>query len=198
MNSEILTGEKINGWLIVAEVDRMPSGERCYLVRCLNCNETELKKRKSYVYKTKRCKQCFVKDGRTHGLYFKERRTYTAWANILQRCQNPNHPSYPSYGGLGIKVADHWSQFESFFADMGACPIGYQIDRIDTAGNYEPSNCRWIPASDNSKRSKRLHQRRDHRKLSKEEIAEIREKKQQGVSMNQLARDYGTNPAKVY
>lgn len=62
---------------------------------------------------------------------------------MLQRCNDPTFGSYHKYGALGIKVCKRWYVFENFLADMGERPDNTTLDRIKSAKNYAPSNCRW-------------------------------------------------------
>lgn len=78
-------------------------------------------------------------------LHEKHPKEYRAWVHMKTRCSNPNYPMFHRYGGRGIKVCDEWmSNFESFLRDMGESPSDeHSLERLDTDGNYEPSNCVW-------------------------------------------------------
>lgn len=74
----------------------------------------------------------------------KHTREYISWYSMKTRCYNTNREDYKNYGGRGISVCDKWlDSFESFLNDMGFCPDGHSLDRINVEGDYEPSNCRW-------------------------------------------------------
>lgn len=70
---------------------------------------------------------------------------YQIWINMRRRCNNPKNDAYEDYGGRGIIVCKEWNaSFEAFYKDMGPRPSEkHTLDRIETNGNYEKSNCRW-------------------------------------------------------
>jgi len=80
-------------------------------------------------------------------------REYKSYMSMKQRCGNPNAPNYHLYGGRGISICDRWlgeKGFEAFLSDMGARPQRSSLDREDNNGNYEPGNCRWATATEQS------------------------------------------------
>ena len=70
---------------------------------------------------------------------------HQAWANMIQRCTNPNNRAYKWYGARGITVCERWRySFSAFYEDMGKRTSNlHSLERVNNNGNYEPSNCVW-------------------------------------------------------
>jgi hypothetical protein len=79
---------------------------------------------------------------------------YRIWAQMIQRCENPNNAWYHCYGARGIKVCEIWRNSFIEYAKyvdsvLGPRPsLDHSLDREANEGNYEPGNLRWATAKE--------------------------------------------------
>ena len=94
-----------------------------------------------------------------HGCSSRDRQTpgHRSWTGLKSRCLDAKNKDFRNYGGRGIAVCDRWlDSFENFLADMGPKPSSmHSIDRIDSDGSYEPSNCRWATPKEQQSNTRR-------------------------------------------
>jgi len=143
---------RIFGWLLV--VARAPRGKsydsrwecvcRCGAIRVVYGISL-----KSGETKSCRC-YCIANNSRlrrTHGLSRhgsrEQCREYVSWQGAKQRCYYVKGEHFKWYGARGIKMCMRWRRsFETFFSDMGPCPKGLSVDRINNNGNYACGRCK--------------------------------------------------------
>jgi hypothetical protein len=123
-----------------------PGGQR-YRLQCI-CGQRITKPRFYLVRKQNPLKHCGCQAIKADDPY-----TKSSYYAMHSRCYYAKHVSYKEYGGRGIKVCWRWHKdnpegWANFKADMGSRPKGKSLDRFpDVNGNYEPGNCRWATAS---------------------------------------------------
>ncbi|MCK2000486.1 hypothetical protein MZM54_03645 [[Brevibacterium] frigoritolerans] len=147
-----LTGQTF-GHLTVIEKAGKRKGTVLWLCRCVCGN---LRKNTGYALtKSKRkvkscgCQRLETISWKKHGQYGTP--LYNVWSNMMKRCFNENNKAFLHYGGRGITVCEEWHDVTKFveWCESNGYEKGLQLDREDTNGNYEPSNCRFITKIEN-------------------------------------------------
>lgn len=86
---------------------------------------------------------------------------YHRWESMRDRVLNKNNKKYKFYGGRGIRICDEWNEFLPFYewANQNGFSKELELDRKDTNGNYEPSNCRFVTKEVNLRNVRKQNKR---------------------------------------
>lgn len=149
-NIKDLTGKRF-GRLEVVELANRRSGRKAYwLCKCDCGNFKEVRSDCLKVVSSCGClkkEQDIINLGVENNHKLSKHELYSRWNAMINRCDNPNSPAFKNYGGRGIKVCEKWHDVKEFieWAENNGYKEGLTIERKDVNGNYEPSNCCWIP-----------------------------------------------------
>lgn len=162
-------GQKFGSWEVLSQPFQL-YGALYVMCRCGCGTEKEVNLRFMETGRSSKCQSCATtemhhKNGKLVCDTLDKKLLQKRVNAMKQRCQNPKDASYPNYGGRGIEF-----RFESVKAGveyiLEALPtptyVGFDLDRIDNNGHYEPGNLRLVTRKQNAsnKRSVQELQRR--------------------------------------
>lgn len=152
-NRKDYTGQKFGKLTAIKYVGKTSYGTSKWLFNC-DCGNTY----EAAIADVVSGKQVGCGCGRIeHGLTKDNQKLMQVWIDAKERCYNVNRDSYKTYGAVGIKMCDRWlNSFQNFYDDVkDLYRSGLQIDRINTFGDYEPNNVRWVSRTQQMRNTKR-------------------------------------------
>ena len=158
-----LVGKRFGKVVVLEKTDKRGHGSIIYKCKC-DCGNICYKTSRSLV-KNSGIMGCGCFDPKKKH-YNKNERLYKLWGAIKKRCLDNRPKTARTYKLRGISVCDEWkSNFEAF--QDWALKNGYReeilpnginkwtIDRIDTNGNYEPNNCRFVTVKEQARNTRK-------------------------------------------
>ena len=150
------------GIYIITEIEKEKAkdGHKLYRAKCLYCGKEVTHKRLSDLVKRKHCTHIDITGNFCVRYEWESKRLHKIYNEIKKRCYNKNCKDYKYYGSKGVSMCDKWLLNPKAF-ETWALNNGYKetltIDRIDSQGNYNEENCRWITREENCRRAGKVN-----------------------------------------
>lgn len=163
IDKHTIVGEKIGKLTVLERTDKRYRGNVVYKCIC-ECGNICYKSRASLI-KNSGIKGCGCYEPKKK-YYNKNARLYQLWCCIKKRCLDERPKTAKTYKLRGITICDEWKKDFNKFQEW-ALQNGYReeilpnglnkwtIDRIDTNGNYEPNNCRFITVKQQARNTRK-------------------------------------------
>lgn len=164
------TGQRFGRWVVV---ERHPQKKLVrWICRC-DCGKQRAVVAGDLVSGRSKSCGCLRLESSGKSLRKIHKREYHSWIGMRQRCLYSGHIEFHRYGGRGISICSQWmASFENFLKDMGVCPDGYSLDRINLDGPYSPQNCRWATKAEQSvNTSRNVHVELDGERMTLKQLA---------------------------
>ena len=124
------TGQHFGSYLVTG-LRGFRGRQSCWNVRCVHCGHKRVAFGNILTQKKNLCRCQSNLPTATRNL--RNDPVYRAWLRIRRHSKQE-----------GIALCKRWQSFEVFRSDVGKRPSSkHQLQRIDTAQGFRPSNCRW-------------------------------------------------------
>jgi len=133
-----MSGKRFGKLFVVGQVASDEYGAAMWVCRC-GCGNVSVVR--GYSLRNGDIQSCGCSRMTVQGQYGSK--VHRAWKSMLARCNNSKHKLYPLYGGRGIAVCKRWLAFDKFYSDMGDCPDGMRLVRVNLKKGFTASNCQW-------------------------------------------------------
>lgn len=168
-----LSGQTLNGWLAIEVTRKTKNNLKYYECQCIECGSKKEIRSGHLKAGATRCNNCqvaWVNPYRKGQEGDKSNPLWQRWLCLIDRCYRPSADNYQYYGAKGVVVCEEWlatkigfKNFESWALTnypnvLELLEAGYQVDRENPFGNYEPNNCRFL-TNDENQRNKKEHVR---------------------------------------
>lgn len=155
-DNRVTIGQKFGHWEVLSQPFQL-YGALYVMCRCKCGKEKEVNLRFMETGRSSQCKSCATtemhhKNGKLVVDTLEKKLLQKRVNAMKQRCQNPNDQSYDNYGGRGIEFlfesVKHGVEWILENLPMQTY-VGYDLDRIDNDGHYEPGNLRLVTRKEN-------------------------------------------------